>query len=280
MKIAGVPEPFNLPLTLAIDDGEFADIGVEYVDYPGGTGAMTAALAAADIDVAILLTEGGVYDIARGSSNRLVKVFVDTPLVWGIHVAASSRIETPGDTEAARVAISRHGSGSHLIAIVDAIERGFDTHAMSFVVVDNMAGARKALAAGDADIFLWEKHMTQPLVDAGEFRRIGERAVPWPAFCVSVRQAVAEQHAATLRRVFEATWHASNALLARADRVSLVSRRYHVAEPEAERWLASVRWHAGFDRPDEALGRVLRALVAQGSLADIDVDLDRLWSPV
>ena len=277
MKIAGVPEPFNLPLRLAIEDGVFDDDPVEYIDYPGGTGAMTAALAAGEIDAAILLTEGGVYDIARGSDNRLVKVFVESPLVWGIHVAAGSQLESPADVEGTRVAISRCGSGSHLIAIVDAIERGFETSAMSFVVVDNIDGARKALAAGDADIFLWEKHMTQPLVDNGEFRRTGERVVPWPAFSVSVRKGYAESHGATLRRVFEETWRYTRQLLDRADRVPLVSSRYGVSETDADRWLSTVRWQPGFDRPDDALSRVLEALIAQGSLAATDFSLDDLW---
>ncbi len=275
MKIAGVPEPFNLPLRLAIEDGVLDAVGVQYIDYPGGTGAMTAALATGEIDAAILLTEGGVYDIARGGDNRLIKVFVDSPLVWGIHVAAGSSLTDV--TEGTRVAISRYGSGSHLIAIVDAIERGFDTSAMSFVVVDNIDGARKALAAGDADLFLWEKHMTQPLVDSGEFRRIGERAVPWPAFCVSVRRTFGHEQADALRKVFDTTWRYSEMLLAREDRVSLVSGGYDIAETDAERWLSTVRWHEGFDRPDDALERVMQALVAQGSLNEGYANFDDLW---
>ena len=241
---------------------------------------MTAALSSGDIDAAILLTEGALYDIATGGDNRLVKVFVDSPLVWGIHVAAGSSLTDVADIEGKRVAISRYGSGSHLIAIVDAMQRGFDTGSMSFVVVDNIDGARRALAAGEADIFLWEKHMTQPLVDEGEFRRIGERVAPWPAFSVSVRRDFAMQHGTELRRVFETTWEYSQALCKRDDGASLISSRYGITQADAARWLATVEWHEGFDRPDEVLHLALSALFAQGSIESADLEPDSLWHAV
>ncbi len=270
MKIAGVPEPFNLPLQLAIEDGAFPGMRVDYVDFPGGTGAMTAALSSGEIDAAILLTEGALFDIATGGGNRLVKVFVESPLVWGIHVAAGSRLTDIDDIEGKRVAISRYGSGSHLIAIVDAMQRGFDTDSMSFVVVDN-------IAAGEADIFLWATHMAQPLVDAGEFRRIGERVVPWPAFSISVRHEVAQQQGAELRRVFDAAWEYSQRLREMDDGASLISTRYGITPEDASRWLTTVEWYEGFDRPDEVLHRTLSALRAQGSIDATDLELADLW---
>ena len=58
LRIGGVPEHFNLPWKLAVADRAFDSIGVEvaFIEHPGGTGAMTAALRAADLDAALLLT--------------------------------------------------------------------------------------------------------------------------------------------------------------------------------------------------------------------------------
>jgi hypothetical protein len=38
---------------------------------------------------------------------------VQSPLIWGIHVAANSKYKTVSDLEDTAVAISRQGSGSH-----------------------------------------------------------------------------------------------------------------------------------------------------------------------
>ena len=224
IRIGGVPEHFNLPWRLALENATFDPLGVEvsYTDYPGGTGAMAEALAAGKLDLALMLTEGAVFDVVSGSGNRLVKVYVDSPLIWGIHVAASSNIESPADMPGRPVAISRYGSGSHLIAVVDALERGFDVRSMAFVVVDNLDGARAALADGTAEVFLWEKHMTQPLVDSGEFRRIGEREVPWPAFVVSARHEVASEHAGTLKQILSLVQTIADELASRSDAAELV----------------------------------------------------------
>ena len=59
-KIGGVPEHFNLPWRLAIEDGDFQKNGVEihWADMSGGTGQMIKGLQTGSIDIAVLLTEG------------------------------------------------------------------------------------------------------------------------------------------------------------------------------------------------------------------------------
>lgn len=279
IRVGGVPEHFNLPWRLALENGLFDPLGVEvsYADYPGGTGAMAEALARGDLDLALMLTEGAVFDVVSGSGNRLVKVYVDSPLIWGIHVAARSDIESPADMAGRPVAISRHGSGSHLIAVVDALERNFDVRSMEFVVVDNLDGARAALADGAAEVFLWEKHMTQPLVDSGEFRRIGEREVPWPAFVAAVRDAVANDSGDALRQILTLVHTVADELEDRADAAELIADRYGIAVADAANWLARVSWSESFARPDAALRRVLDALHAQGAIPDPNAPLERIW---
>ena len=51
---------------------------------------MTKALNDGELDVAVLLTEGIVKDIACGGKNKIVGVFVSSPLCWGIHTGAGN----------------------------------------------------------------------------------------------------------------------------------------------------------------------------------------------
>ena len=279
LRIGGVPEHFNLPWQLAIDERAFDEIGVDvdFIEQPGGTGAMTAALNDNQLDAALVLTEGALLDILKGADNRLVSVYVDSPLVWGIHVAAASAIEQVDDIEDKRFAISRYGSGSHLIAIVDAAERGFDARNMQFVVVDNIDGAREALANNAADVFLWEKHMTQPLVDAGEFRRVGERAVPWPAFVVSVRREYLHEDSGALRQVLDIVSEFAEQLKNRRDAAELISRTYGIEISDSQAWLADVRWSNDHDCPKAALQRAIKALSAQRVIAADAPGIDAIW---
>jgi len=214
-----------------------------------------------------------MLDILKGSNNRLVSVYVETPLIWGIHVAADGAITDV--EEGQRVAISRYGSGSHLIAVVDTMARGFDPAALQFVVIDNLEGARTALAEGRADIFLWERHMTQPLVDCGEFRRVGEREVPWPAFVVSARRDFLDAHATRLRAVLKIVASYCVTLKHGHGSAKLISDTYGIALADAERWLAGVQWADHHERPTKALERVKNALASQG--AAVAVSLDDLW---
>ena len=274
-----MPEHFNLPWKLAIADRAFAGTGtdVEFVDYPGGTGAMNAALRDEDLDAALILTEGAVLDILGGGKNRLISTYVDSSLVWGIHVAAPGDVHDVAAIEGKRFAISRFGSGSHLIAAVDASERGFQTQDMKFVVVENIDGARAALANGTADVFLWEKHMTQPLVDTGEFRRVGERVVPWPAFVVSVRQDYLADHKEAIRKVLDVVADYALRLKTGENSANLISTSYGIALADAESWLSDVQWSHDHRCPATAIQRVVKALHSQGILESPDADLESIW---
>jgi TRAP-type uncharacterized transport system substrate-binding protein len=53
-----------------------------------------------------------VKDIVAGNPSKIVQVYVESPLIWGIHVA-NSKYKTVSDLEDTKVAISRQGSGSH-----------------------------------------------------------------------------------------------------------------------------------------------------------------------
>ena len=192
IKIGGVPEHFNLPWHLTIADGSYKKehIDLQWTDFPGGTGAMCQALREGTIDMAIILTEGIVKDIIGGNPSKIVQTYIQTPLIWGIHVGAGSKYQTIADIQHTKAAISRFGSGSHLMAYVHAQNEGWDTQNLDFEVIKNLDGAIEGLTNGTADYFMWEHFTTKPLVDNGTFRRLGDCPTPWPCFVVAVREEI------------------------------------------------------------------------------------------
>ena len=192
IKIAGVPEHFNLPWHLAIENGEFENenIDLQWTDVPEGTGKMCQMLRDGETDIAVILTEGIVKDITAGNPSKIVQVYVESPLIWGIHVAANSNFKTLSDLENTKVAISRLGSGSQLMAYVNANNQNWKTTNLQFEIVNTIDGAVEALTNGTADYFMWERFMTKPLVDKGIFRRVADCPTPWPCFVIAVRDEV------------------------------------------------------------------------------------------
>jgi ABC-type nitrate/sulfonate/bicarbonate transport system substrate-binding protein len=154
-----------------------------------------------DTDIAVILTEGILKEITNGNPSKIVQVYVQSPLIWGIHVAAKSKFKTLSDIENSRVAISRMGSGSHLMSIVNAEHQNWNTEKLLFEIVNTIDGAVEALTNGQADYFMWERFMTQPLVDEGIFRRIGECPTPWPCFVIAVRNEVLEQNPKVIEQI-------------------------------------------------------------------------------
>ena len=244
LRIGGVPEHFNLPWHLAMEEGKFEKAGVQlnWQDYGGGTGAMATDLRDNKLDMALLLTEGAVADIRKGSNYRIAGLYVQSPLIWGIHVHNQSPFQQVKQLEGKSFAISRYGSGSHLMAFVNARQQGWNPAEISFEVVGNLEGARGALDEGRGDAFMWEKYMTKPLVDKGEWRRVGECPTPWPCFVLVIRNEVVEQQAEAVQKVLGIIWEACKNFKQQPEAVKLVAQRYGLKEEDAASWFQEVEW--------------------------------------
>lgn len=206
VNIGGVPEHFNLAWYLTLKNGEYKAEGINlrWKDYFGGTGEMTKALREGTIDIAVILTEGIIKDIVDGNPSKIVQVFVESPLIWGIHVGAQSQYKTIEDLKGTKAAISRYGSGSHLMAYVNAENHDWNLEEdLKFEVIKDLDGAVEGLTSGKADYFMWERFTTKPLVDQGVFRHVGNCPTPWPCFVIAVRNEFLETHTSTLKTILE-----------------------------------------------------------------------------
>lgn len=205
IRIIGVPEHFNFPWQLAIEEGAFEERGIDlqWTDIPEGTGKMCQMLKQDETDLAIILTEGIIKSITEGNPVKIVQEYVSSPLLWGIHVGTKRDFKALSDLEGAKVAISRYGSGSHLMAFVHAKKEGWDTDKLRFEVINNLDGAVQALTEGKADYFMWEHFMTKPLVDKEVFRRLGDCPTPWPSFVIVATDRFLRENKSTLGHILE-----------------------------------------------------------------------------
>lgn len=245
VKIGGVPEHFNLAWYLTLKDGEYKDQGINlrWEDYFGGTGQMCKALREGEIDMAVVLTEGIVKDIIDGNKCKIVQVFVESPLTWGIHVADHSKYKTIDEIKGTKAAISRYGSGSHLMAYVNAQNNNWNLETdLNFEVIKNLDGAVEGLTNDVADYFMWEKYTTKPLVDKGVFRRIGECPTPWPCFVIAVREEFIEHHLDELETILDIINNTTSEFknIPSIDRT--IANRYEQELEDVKAWLSETEW--------------------------------------
>lgn len=244
LKIGSVPEHFNLPWHLCIENGTFLQNGieVEWINYPGGTGAMTKALRAGEIDIAILLTEGIIKDITEGNPSKIIQTYIASPLIWGIHVATNSNFHNIEDIKDKSAAISRYGSGSHLMAFVNAENQGWDTRNLQFEVINNLDGAVQGLKEGKGDYFMWEHFTTKPYVDNGTFRRIADCPTPWPCFVIAATNHAIENKLPEIQSLLSTINKATKQFKSSENVAEMVSKRYNQQLEDVKQWLSKTTW--------------------------------------
>ena len=246
IRIGGVPEHFNLPIHLANERGDFKKngISIKWTDFHGGTGQMTKALRNDDVDLCLLLTEGIITDIIRGNPSKIVSDYVITPLTWGIHTGIDNQLQRGDNIFNKKHAISRLGSGSHLMPIVNANSKGQAIGEQQFTVINNLDGALISLSNLETDVFYWEKYTTKPYVDSGQIRRIGEYLTPWPCFVISASDKILQEHPRAIDKMLDIIHESSQQFMQDDTMIPLTSERYQQKQEDIERWYHSTEWAA------------------------------------
>lgn len=246
IRLAGVPEHFNLPWHLAYEEGLFeqVEVDLEFTDYPGGTGAMSKALLENETDLALLLTEGAVKFIAENPSYKIIKFYVNSPLLWGVHVPKKSKATNPEDLKGLPFAISRYGSGSHLMAYVYAQNKGLDVTSLGFEVIKNLAGLRESYEQGLDALFLWEKFTTKPFVEAGEMNRLDVCPTPWPCFVMVAHEEYLKENKETISDVVDAINLVVENFKNREGIEQEIAERYDLKLEDVKEWIKDTEWNS------------------------------------
>ncbi len=244
INIGGVPEHFNLSWYLTLKERAYEKEGINlrWKDYPGGTGAMCKALRNEKIDIAVILTEGIIKDIIAGNPSKIVQTFVQSPLIWGIHVAADSNYKTIDDLKGTKAAISRYGSGSHLMAYINAENNNWNTDNLDFEVINNLEGAINGLNKGKGDYFMWEHFTTKPLVDQGIFRRVDDCPTPWPCFVIAVRDELLAEDEETVKTILRIINEMTTDFKQIPNIDEMIASRYEQQLEDVQKWLSLTEW--------------------------------------
>jgi len=244
-KIGGVPEHFNLPWKLAIEERKLVDLGVElhWSDMTGGTGQMIKGLQTGTLDIAVLLTEGITKSILQGLEATILTVYVTTPLHWGIHVPYHSEIKNVNQLENQTFAISREGSGSHLMSYVLAQQENWDLNTLKFNVVGDVYGGLWALENNQAQAFLWEKYTTHPFTEQKKCRYIDEVVTPWPCFVIAVRNEIIAENRMVLSEVSKQVHAIANELKMNPNAAEILAWRYNLKIDQVQNWLMETDWN-------------------------------------
>jgi len=244
IKVGGVPEHFNLPWHRCIENDKFKKEGINVVwkEFPEGTGAMCKALRSGEIDTAVILTEGIIRDIINGNKSKIIQTYIASPLIWGIHVDAASSFRNIQDLKNTKAAISRMGSGSHLMAYVNAEHMDWNTDELQFEIVNNLKGAITALKDDEAQYFMWEHFTTKPLVDNKTFRLIADCPTPWPCFVVAANEDSIESNPEALEKMLKILNSETEDFKLQKNIDVELSERYEQKLEDIRQWLDLTSW--------------------------------------
>ncbi|VAW10739.1 FIG00930805: hypothetical protein [hydrothermal vent metagenome] len=229
---------------MAINEEDFRKRGINlcWSDIHEGTGKMCQLLQNEETDLAIILTEGIVKSITEGNPVKIVQEYIATPLLWGLHVASKSQYQCINDLIGTKAAISRYGSGSHLMAYVNAKNQEWDANNLQFEVVNNLNGAVKALTKGQADYFLWEHFTTKPIVDQGVFRRLGDCPTSWPCFVIAATDRFIKENSGLLKHILEVINRYTSEFKSIPSIDRTLANGYQQRLEDIQKWLSMTRW--------------------------------------
>ena len=277
IRLGGVPEHFNLPIHLAMEQAAFEEDGVsvKWTDFDGGTGQMTEALRNDEIDVCVLLTEGIVSDILKGNPSKIISGYVKSPLTWGIHSGVDNPLDKHRDIYDKQYAISRLGSGSHLMAIVDALDKDQQLNADQFTVINNLQGAIASLNKQETDVFYWEKFTTKPYVVKGDLKKIGEFVTPWPCFMMAATEKILAEKPKVVSKMLRIIHRSCAQFMERDNAIEMVSERYGIEIKDTTRWYHATEWSTDGWVSNKMLKNVVYTLKEAGIIPEI-IDTNHL----
>ena len=275
IRVGGVPEHFNLPWHLAMENGLFEKEGIEieWTVFKGGTGQMTKALRDNEIDVCILLTEGIISDIVNGNPSKLIGKYLNTPLIWGVYTGINNTVNHYGEIYDKKYAISRFGSGSHLMPIVDANAKKIRLEKPQFNIIKNLEGALDSLAKLETDAFYWEKYTTKPFVDNGTLKHLGDYVTPWPCFMIAATNNILEKEKNAIDKMLKVIYFTTKQFMTSPSSLQEVSERYNQKLEDVEAWFHATEWSVNNQISDKLLKNVLHTLNFSG-IIDRKPDLD------
>jgi hypothetical protein len=154
------------------------------------------------------------------------------------------------------------------LLLLDSMEAS--TSDVDFVEVGGIDGAVEAFEKDEADVFLWERTMTKPLVDDGTFGYVGDFSAPWPAFTFVCRK----EHEEPLRALYAELIKVMKPLCdelssAPEETAALLAERHQIQFADVLEWLKNTTWSVNRNVDREAVQAAADALMKAGAIEEI-----------
>lgn len=273
LTITGVPEHFNFPWNTLIPTQPLTDFGIQlkWVEESRGSGKMLEALDEGETDVAIVLTESFFKKHESDPSIKILGLFVQSPLIWGIHISPKSSVSELSQILEPKFLISRKGSGSELMARVLADREKWNSARLEFEIVNNLPGALDRMQNHGNEMFLWEKFTTKPHVDSGEMIRIGEVASPWPCFVVIAKEDTIRSHQDALIRLMDLVYQTNSHLSEDPKTSQLIAGNYGLPLEDVLNWISETKWNLNSEISRLEMQDALAKMKNFGILKDLPI---------
>jgi hypothetical protein len=150
------------------------------------------------------------------------------------------------------------------MAYVDAANRHWNITEDNFHKVGSLEGARKALAEGKAELFLWEKFTTKPLVDSGEFKLLSECVSPWPCFVIAGTHKALQDKREHIEKLLLIINSYNARLMTSLKAPELIAERYKLKKVDALTWYYQTVWSTDNFLSERVLDNVQHNLLRVG----------------
>ncbi len=271
--ITGVPEHFNYPWHKLIAKQHFLNEGLELIwrDESRGSGKMIEQLDQNETDIAIILTESFFKRYEADDDLKIIGLYVQSPLTWGIHIAPSSDLNSLKDVKKPQFLISRKGSGSDLMSKVLMDRENWKIENATYEIVNNLPGALQAMDTHKNGLFLWEKFTTKPFVDSGEMNRIGEVPSPWPCFVIAAKQTTIDSNPSFFSRLLDKIYVETKEVENSESSTAEIADFYSLNLEDVKLWKSQTKWQTDHTIVSEELDRAIENMVKFKILkSDID----------
>jgi len=174
-----------------------------------------------------------------------------------------------------KYAISRLGSGSHLMAYVHAQTKKILLDEKQMIVVGDITNARKSLNNYESDLFFWEKFMTKPFVDSGELKLLDKFPTPWPCFMMVSNNEFYFENKNLIVTLCEILNRIVKELVSDTFLASKIADKFHLKLVDIEEWLQNTKWNSNFEINRSSMEQVYKSLLSLG-LIDSQIDIKEL----
>jgi DNA-binding ferritin-like protein (Dps family) len=89
---------------------------------------------------------------------------------------------------------------------------------------------------------MWERFMTQPLVDKGIFRRIADCPTPWPCFVIAVRDEILEKDLEIISKILKIINQTTQEFKDIPSIDKTLASNYNQKIEDIQEWLSLTQW--------------------------------------